>query len=85
MSDPIEGRFGWYRLVNGGNFYMSVKQVLHAEKKIRKLSFLQQQALMSGAGLFAQDLSPVNSSNIETVQKDVTWLHCFVRCQSGFG
>ena len=21
MSDPIEGRFGWYRQANGGNFF----------------------------------------------------------------
>ena len=33
MSDPLEGRFGWYRQANGGNFYKSVKQIL-AEKKI---------------------------------------------------
>ena len=30
--DPIEARFGWYRQVNGGNFFMSLKQVLKAEK-----------------------------------------------------
>ena len=34
MSDPIEGRFGWYRRCNGANFIVSVKQVLEAEKKI---------------------------------------------------
>ena len=33
MSDLIEGRFGWYRQVNESNFYISVKQVLQAEKK----------------------------------------------------
>ena len=33
MSDPIEGRFGWYRQANGGNFFMSIKQLLLAEKK----------------------------------------------------
>ena len=33
MSDPIEGRLGWYRQVNGGNFFMSIKQLLLAEKK----------------------------------------------------
>ena len=32
---------------------------------------------MSAAGLFAQDLSPVNS-NIKTVQKDVTRLQLFL-------
>ena len=72
MSDSIEGWFRWYRQVNGGNFYLSVKEVFHAEKKIRKLSLLQLQALMSAAGLFAQDLSPVNSYKTETAQKDVT-------------
>ena len=25
MSDSIEGRFGWYRQMNGGNFFMSSK------------------------------------------------------------
>ena len=28
MSDFIDGRFEWYRQVNGGNFYMLVKQML---------------------------------------------------------
>ena len=56
---------------------MSAKQVLQAEKKIRKLSLLQQQAFMSAAGLFAQDLSPANS-NIETAQKNVTILQLFL-------
>ena len=34
MSDPIEGRFSWYRQVHGGNFFISVKQLFLAEKKI---------------------------------------------------
>ena len=33
MSDPIEARFAWYRQANGGNFFMSIKQPLLAEKK----------------------------------------------------
>ena len=33
LSDPIEGRFGWYRQVNRGNFYISVRQLLLAKKK----------------------------------------------------
>ena len=43
MADPTEGRFGWYRQLNGGNFFMSVKQLLQAEKKIRCFSLLQEQ------------------------------------------
>ena len=32
MSDPIEARFGYYRQANNGNFFMSIKQLLFAEK-----------------------------------------------------
>ena len=46
MSDPLEGRFGWYRQTNGGNFFISVKQLLHSEKKIRCLSLLKQNSLL---------------------------------------
>jgi hypothetical protein len=34
-SDPIERRFGWYRQLAGANYYLSVRQFLEAEKKIR--------------------------------------------------
>ena len=33
-SDPIEGRFGWYRQVHGGNFYMSILQLFQTEKNV---------------------------------------------------
>ena len=32
MSDLTECRFGWYRQVNEGNYFMSLKQLLEAEK-----------------------------------------------------
>ena len=49
QSDPIEKRFGWYRGLAGSNYFISVRQVLEAEKTIRvkalvkfsKLSFLE--------------------------------------------
>ena len=44
-SDPIEGRFGWYHQASGGNLFISIKQLVEAEKKIRTLSLLQQQGL----------------------------------------
>jgi hypothetical protein len=34
-SDTIERRFGWYRQLAGANYYLSVRQFLEAEKKIR--------------------------------------------------
>ena len=35
QSDPIEKRFGWYRQLSGGNYYISVRQILESEKSIR--------------------------------------------------
>ena len=34
-SDPIERRFGRYRQMSGGNYFVSVKQILEGEKCIR--------------------------------------------------
>ena len=51
MSDPIEGRFGWYRQTSGGNFFMSVRQLMDTEKKIRILSLLQQNILYQAANV----------------------------------
>ena len=48
MLDPTEGRFGWYWQVNGGNFFMSLKQLLKAENmKTHVLSLLQQKTLVA--------------------------------------
>ena len=33
QSDSLEGRFGWYRHSHGGNFLISVKHLLHSEKR----------------------------------------------------
>lgn len=34
-SDPLERRFGQYRQLAGANYYVSVRQILESEKKIR--------------------------------------------------
>ena len=39
-SDYLEGRFGWYRQLCGGNYYNSVIQFLQAEKTIRLRSLI---------------------------------------------
>ncbi|QQP57157.1 Craniofacial development protein 2like [Caligus rogercresseyi] len=36
QSNNIEERFGWYRQLSGANYYISVRQILEAEKKIIK-------------------------------------------------
>ena len=72
-SDAIEGRFGWYRQANGGNFFMSLKQLVQVEKKIRCISLLQQQSLQGASRLVLKDHLPVD--NEEHVFADHTWLH----------
>ena len=73
-SDPIEGRFGWYRQVNGGNFFMSLKQVLEAEKKIRTLSLLQQHGLLAASKLIVANDVPLGSMKDD---KEILWLKDF--------
>jgi len=58
LSEPIEGRIGWYREVHGVNFYILIRQVLQPDEKIRCLSLLQEQALVSASNLMALDSLP---------------------------
>ncbi len=41
QSDPLERRFSWYRQLSGANYYVSVRQVLEAEKNIRLQSLIK--------------------------------------------
>ena len=41
QSDPIESRFGWLRQMSGANYFISMKQVLDSDRKIRALSLLK--------------------------------------------
>ena len=38
QSDPIERRFGIYRQSHGGNYYISIRQLLETERKLRAVS-----------------------------------------------
>ena len=81
MSDPIEARFGMYRQSNGGNFYMSVNQVLTAEKKIRCLSLLQQQTLCTELGLNDIDHLPMHDISLQSHGQG-SWLFEFLQNMS---
>ena len=70
MSDSLEGQFGWHRLTNGGNFFVSVKQLLHSEKKIHCLSLLQQDALLTAI----QHRQFDNDISADDQNKDCIWL-----------
>ncbi len=41
QSDAIERRFSWLRQLSGGNFYISVRQLMENEKKIRATSLMK--------------------------------------------
>lgn len=40
QTDPLEGRFSKYRQLSGGNYNVTVTQVLESEKKLKLLSLL---------------------------------------------
>jgi len=41
QSDAIESQFGWLRQLAGANYYISMRQVLEGDRKIRALSLLK--------------------------------------------
>jgi len=41
QSDAIETRFGWLRQLAGANYYISMRQVMEGDRKIRALSLLK--------------------------------------------
>lgn len=41
QSDSLESRFGWFRQMSGGNYYVSVKQVVNSDRKIRAICLLR--------------------------------------------
>ena len=81
LSDPIESRFGWYQQVHGGNFYISIHQILQAEKKICCLSLLQEQTLVSSR-LNTVDNSTLNDASIAASTHEVLWLGEFLSAVS---
>lgn len=41
QSDAIESRFGWFRQLAGANYYISTRQVVEGDKKIRAVSLVK--------------------------------------------
>ena len=76
MSDPIEARFGWYRQASGGNFFMSVRQLMLTEKKIRILTLLQQRILFQAAR-FSSDSMSVETSHSDHNAAELIFLTNF--------
>lgn len=62
QSDAIESRFGQYRQMAGGNFYVSIKQVLESEKKIKMVSLLKH------SGIPLSDIAESNEIELSSAQ-----------------
>lgn len=45
QSDPIEARFGWLRQMSGGNYFISMRQALESNEKIKMFSLLKHSKL----------------------------------------
>ena len=41
QSDDLESRFGWLRQLSGANYYISMRQVMESDRKIRAVSLLK--------------------------------------------
>ena len=58
QSDPLESRFGRFRQMSGGNFFISVKQIIQSEKKIRLSSILHHSGISLDRINVSDDVSP---------------------------
>lgn len=58
QSDCLEERFGWMRQLSGANYFLSVRQILENDKKIRAISLLS--------------FSKLSISDIDIANKEVT-------------
>ncbi len=68
QSDPIERRFGWYRQLSGGNYFVSIRQILEAEKSIRLKS------LVTFSGFSMDSLKEVFSESARMEEEEVSGL-----------
>lgn len=71
-SDPLERRFGWYRQLAGANYFISVRQFLEAEKKIRLRCLVKFEKLsLSEVSDVFQEGEDEKSDRVECASQDV--------------
>jgi len=83
QSDAIESRFGWLRQLAGANYYISMRQVMEGEKKIRALSLVKFShfSLPDLDAIIPPDLPPTTSS-VDTVADSLAEAVRFTVCPS---
>lgn len=68
-NDPIEHQFGRYRQYRGGNYRVSMQQILENEKKIRDRRFLH--AVLSGKSIMPEGRSKANENECDGLTVEV--------------
>lgn len=72
QSDAIESRFGWFRQLSGANYFISMRQVLESDKKIRTLSLIKFSKLsLSEIDSAVQDTAVPNSSELDAAADSI--------------
>ena len=64
-QDFLEGRFGWFRQLSGGNYYNSTAQFVQAEKKIRLRSLVKMGFVMPDIKEIFQDCEILKQRKID--------------------
>ena len=75
QSDDLESRFGWLRLLSGANYYISMRQVVESDRKIRTLSLLKFSKVSLSAideELLSVEVSAGSNKTIDSVAAEIT-------------
>jgi len=70
QSDAIESRFGWLRQLSGANYFISTRQVLEGDRKIRALSLVKYSQLSLedvDNAIHAEDSSPSDTTIADSI------------------
>lgn len=67
QTDKLEKRFGQYRQMSGGNYHISVKQVLESEKRLKVISLLKLKSFSHGEFQLQEFLSACEDDKIDGV------------------
>ena len=78
QSDPIEKRFGWYRQLAGGNYWISVRQILEAEKSIKLKSLVKfsQLDMATIKDIFQENIQESVTKNLEELKELGSFPNC---------
>ena len=83
QSDAIERRFGWLRQLSGANYYISMRQVLESDRKIRTVSLLKFSGLcLTEIDDAIQNELPSSDSSSDTAADAITEALTFVHFPS---